>query len=58
MSERYIKEVVVTDPRKFKVVLDNGDTLGGVKEVDLVNPIVPDNVTTVSLSVYVGFSDG
>ena len=55
MSERYIKGVVVTDPRKFKVVLDNGDTLGGVKEVDLGDPIIPDSVTVVSLSILCRF---
>ena len=54
MSKRRIKEVIVTDPEEFKVVLDNGDTLEGVKKADLTDPITPESLTLVSLDIYVG----
>ena len=48
---RYVKEVVISDPDKTKVILDNGDELGGI--IELVGNAEIDTPGKVTIVCYV-----
>ena len=53
MSKRYIQKVVISDPSRTKIILDNGDVLEGVFWLDLDEPVEPFGLTSILLKAYI-----
>ena len=50
-NTRYIKEVTLSNPNETKVILDNGDELGGI--IELTGNAEIDTPSKVTLVCYV-----